>query len=250
MLSFLRSKINTEKSHDIEDNVNSIQQGDFALREKFILEYKPYILKCVSMYNHNLQSDYSSDEFSIALIAFNEAINTYKIVKGMSFLNYSQIVIRNRLNDNARKNRKDRHVVSLDSLRADDEENHPYEIPSEDKSFQRLELRDEITSLILELKDYGICLRDLIRLSPKHTETRKRLIGLAELIYTNHYLISKLKRTKGIPIKELMELSPVCRGTIEQNRKYIIALVLILDSRLENMKSYVSISERSELNAK
>ena len=249
MLSFSRNKNNSEKPHRIEDTVDSIQQGDFALREKFILDYKPFILKCVSIYNHNLQSDYSSDEFSIALIAFNEAINTYKIVKGMSFLNYSRIVIRNRLNDNVRKNRNDRYVVSLDSLHIDNEENHPFDIPSEDKSFLGLEVRDEIKSLINGLKEYGINLRDLIKLSPKQIDTRKRLIRLAELIYDNKNLLTKLQRTKNIPIKELLALSPVCRGTIEQNRKYIIALVLIMDSSFETMRGYITDSGRSESNA-
>lgn len=249
MLSFLINKNNTEKPHEIEDTVDSIQQGDFALREKFILDYKPFILKCVSIYNHNLQSDYSSDEFSIALIAFNEAINTYKIVKGMSFLNYARLVIRNRLNDNSRKNRNDRNVVSLDSLHNDKENNSPFDIPSEDKSFMGLEVRDEIQSFIKGLKEYGISLRDLIRLSPKQIDTRKRMIKLAELIYNNKNLLSKMQRTKSIPIKELLELSPVCRGTIEQNRKYIIALVMVLDSSFETMRGYITVSGRSESNA-
>ncbi|NLO38840.1 MAG: RNA polymerase sigma-I factor [Ruminiclostridium sp.] len=249
MLSFVRNKNIAEKPHKIEDTINSIQQGDFALREKLILEYKPFILKCVSMYNHSLENDYSSDEFSIALIAFNEAINTYKIVKGMSFLNFSQIVIRNRLNDYARKKQKDKQVVSLESLRGDNEENHPYDVPTEDKSFLGLEVRDEINALIQELKQYQISLGDLIHRSPKQVDTRKRMIHLARLIHDNSPLLSKLKRTKGIPIKELMELSPVCRKTIEQNRKYIIALVVILDSKFETMKGYISNCGRSELNA-
>lgn len=65
------------------------------------------------------------------------------------------------------------------------------------------------------------------------------MITLARVIYENKTLLEKLKRTKGIPIRELLEITKVYRGTIEQNRKYIIALVLILDSRLDMLKSYL-----------
>ncbi|NLE26140.1 MAG: hypothetical protein GX625_12515 [Clostridiaceae bacterium] len=75
------------------------------------------------------------------------------------------------------------------------------------------------------------------------------MIKLAELIYDNKNLLEKLQHTKNMPIKELLELSPVCRGTIEQNRKYIIALVMVLDSSFETMRGYITVSGRSESNA-
>lgn len=240
MLPFLNSGKKVERRlHNVEEMVQNIQQGDFALREQFIIEYKPFILKCVSKYTLSFHNADSSDEYSIALIAFNEAINSYNRVKGMVFLGFAELVIRNRLNDNARKNRNQRNVVPFVSLEQTSQGEESFEISSEDPSFKRLEVREEITAFTIELNNYGITFSDLIRLSPKHKDTRKRLIYLASIIFNNDNLVSKLRRTKGIPIKELLELTPVCRGTIEQHRKYIIALVLILDSNLETLKSYI-----------
>lgn len=255
MLSLMKSnKSEPASPTNVEDMVQRIQQGDFALREQFIIEYKPFILKCVSKYTHQSINIDSSDEFSIALIAFNEAINSFKKVKGMSFLAFSDIVIKNRLNDNARKNRNQRNVipfVSLESSQNPDSINEEaYEVSTEDMSFKRLEVREEIELLALSLKEYGISFKDLVKLSPKHKDTRKRLIGLSNIIFIQKNLLMKLKKTKGLPTRELLDYTTVCRGTIEQHRKYIIALVLILDSSLDTLRSYITdFSKGGELHA-
>lgn len=239
-MSFMSVKHEKQPAKKLEDTVRSIQQGDLGLREQFILDYKPFISKCTSKYvNHFINE--SSDEFSIALIAFNESINAFKIVRGMNFLSFSEIVIKNRLIDNARKNKNYNNVYSMVSLEGRDEEDQPepYDFPSEDPSFARIEIADEIRSFSQELNSYGICFGELVKHSPKHQDTRMRMISLARVIYGNRTLLDKMKKTKSIPIREVLELTSVCRGTIEQNRKYIIALVLILDSRLEVLRGYV-----------
>lgn len=251
VLSLMKTDKTSKPVKNVEDIVQNIQEGDIALREQFIIEYKPFILKCASKYSFQTQNIDKSDEFSIALIAFNEAINSYKSIKGMSFLGFSEIVIKNRLNDNARKNRNQRNVIPFTSLESDDTDlDKQFEIPSEDTSFRSVEIRDEILSYTISLKEYGVSFNDLVRLSPKHQNTRIRLIELSKIIYGQPELLGKLKRTKSIPIRELLELTSICRGTIEQHRKYIIALVLILDSSLETLKGYITYSKKGgELHA-
>lgn len=237
-MSFMKAKNDRQPLRKVEDTVYRIQQGDFGLREQLILDYKPFILKCASKYTSHFINE-SSDEFSIALIAFNESINAFRLVKGMNFLTFSEIVIRNRLIDNARKNKN--NVYPMTSLENHDDEDHtePYGFASEDPSFARVEIADEIRSFSKELLSYGIRFGDLVRHSPKHRDTRLRMVSLARVIYGNKPILEKLKKTRSIPIKEVLELTSVCRGTVEQNRKYIIALVLILDSNLEVLKGYV-----------
>lgn len=243
MLSFMNARRSKEPTEldSVEQTVRSIQQGNLALREQFILDYKPFILKCASKFTNNFVNSESSDEFSIALIAFNESINAYKLVKGMSFLAFSEIVIKNRLIDHARKNKNQKNILPFVSLeqRGDEGQIEPYDVASDDPSFQRLEVRDQIRSFSENLKEYGIQFTDLVKSSPKHQDSRKRLISLARVLYENSALLMKLKKTKTIPIRELLEMTSVYRGTIEQNRKYLIALVLILDSKLDVLKSYV-----------
>lgn len=248
MLSFMNARKSKETAEpdSVEDKVYSIQQGNLSLREQFILDYKPFILKCATKFTNNFIGTENSDEFSIALIAFNESINAFKLVKGMSFLSFSELVIRNRLLDNARRNKNEKNVLPFVSLetRSDEGKIEPYDIGTEDPSFSRLELIDQIKAFSKSLKEYGIQFNDLVKCSPKHQDSRNRMITLARVIYENKTLLDKLKRTRGIPIRELLEITKVYRGTIEQNRKYIIALVLILDSRLDMLKSYLDSTYR------
>jgi len=50
----------------------------------------------------------NSDEFSIALSAFNEAIDKFDIEKGYNFFLFSEQVIRRRLIDYSRSNKDDK----------------------------------------------------------------------------------------------------------------------------------------------
>lgn len=142
-------------------------------KEDFILEHKQFILTCVSNYKQDSKFSYNSDEFSIALIAFDEAINTYNDTKGMVFLSFARMVIYNRLKDHSRKTKNDKNVVSLEYF------NQSYDIPVEDSSFRSLEVRDEIHFLTKELQKFRIRLKDLVKISPKQAPTREKLLNLA-----------------------------------------------------------------------
>jgi len=235
-------KEKTEDVSEISETVMKIKQGDLLLREDFILEHKQFILTCVSNYKQSSIFGYNSDEFSIALIAFNEAINTYNDSKGMAFLSFARMVIYNRLNDYSRKTKNDKNLISLEL------DKQSYDIPVEDHSFRNLEVKDEIAFLTKELQRFRIRFKDLVKISPKQAPTREKLLNLAQLIYSRPYLMKKLKYTKQIPIKEILEISSLSRRTIELNRKYIIAIILILDSDLDTIKGYIIKSERGEYN--
>ena len=70
----------------------------------FINKYESYILKCASNVSNRYISK-SHDEWSIALIAFNQAIESYDMDKG-SFLSFAKLVIRRRLIDYYRSQSK------------------------------------------------------------------------------------------------------------------------------------------------
>ena len=51
-------------------------------------------------------------------------------------------------------------------------------------------------------------------------------------------------KRKTIPISDLMKFVTVSRKTIERNRKYIIAVSLVLRSSLEEIKEYFKKTKR------
>lgn len=100
-LLFLAKK----RKRTLEETVELIQQGDTALNNELIESYKPFIAKTVSSvckrYIHE-----SDDEFSIGLIAFNEAIQKYSPDKGSSLISFSEVLIKRRVIDYIRKQSK------------------------------------------------------------------------------------------------------------------------------------------------
>ena len=85
-----------------EIDENAIKaQNDKTLLEKFISEYEPFIMHL----SHKIVGSYisrSDDQWSVSLLAFNEAVKSYSFEKG-SFIPFAEKVIRRRLYDYIRK---------------------------------------------------------------------------------------------------------------------------------------------------
>jgi len=71
----------TNKDKSFEDGIvniiNKIKAGDKLLREEFINSYTPYIIRTVSNLTGKYVDVENSDEFSVGLAAFNEAIDSF-----------------------------------------------------------------------------------------------------------------------------------------------------------------------------
>ena len=98
----------------LESKVLLIQQGDTTLQNELIHSYKPFIAKTVSSvckrYIHE-----SDDEFSIGLIAFNEAIQKYTPEKGNSLISFSEVLIKRRVIDYIRLQSTKYKTLSIDT---------------------------------------------------------------------------------------------------------------------------------------
>lgn len=81
-----------KKKQTLEKAVESIQKGNKDLQNELIQQYKPFIAKTVSSVCKRY-IDEKDDEFSIGLIAFNEAIEKYSPEKGNSACSHSQSLL-------------------------------------------------------------------------------------------------------------------------------------------------------------
>lgn len=208
-----------------EDVIRRMRLGESHLRD-FLIEYHwNYVLAMVSKTIG--RSAHSTDEFSVGLLAFNEAIDDFDESRQVAFLSFAGLVINRRVIDHIRKNSRYSTISSFTTL----------EEPS--VSFtDRLEIQEEIMEFRLALLSFGITLEDLIRLSPKHADTRLLCITIARKLADSQELSQKLQNDKKLPIANLLELFPISRKTIENHRKYIIAIYLILCSDMEIIKGY------------
>jgi RNA polymerase sigma factor len=228
-----------------ETVVEQIRAGE-ASRDDFIAAYKPYIVKVTSRFCKRYIDPSRDDEFSIALSAFDEAINQYASHAGKSFLGFAETVIRRRLIDHVRKEQRHNQTVPYSSFDMVDEEDqtvNPIEIQ---EAVQRYEADRETDARRLEIADYNSCLgrygisfAELPDLSPKHADSRRLLISISLLLARNEALYETFRATKKLPVKELCEMAGVSRKTVERNRKYIIAIALLHNGDYPYLQMYL-----------
>lgn len=215
-------------------------KGDETLRNDFISDYKPFIANCVySITNRRVQ--YGVDEeLSIALIAFNHAIDRFD-GRG-SFLSFSKLVIKNRLYDYYRST--GRHSGNEPLYNEDDSENGSVVERAIDKYHsgdENEELKEEIIDFSKSLAEVGIEFTDLVRISPKHKAKRKKLAAIAEFIMTDETANKFFHASKNIPLKLIEEKLQISRKNIEPYRKYLIAMIIVANSDFYYLKEYLSL---------
>ncbi|WP_310732518.1 RNA polymerase sigma factor SigI [Paenibacillus sp. 1011MAR3C5] len=231
-----------------EQYVEKIRQGNEGLRDQFIAEYYPYIAKLTSRFCKRYVDPNRDDEFSVALLAFNEAINQYDAEAGASFLGFAKTVIQRRLIDHARKEQRHLRAIPYSTYDSEGDDGAVYNVLDTKQALDEhennrdiKERREEIEELNQELELFGITFPELVEISPKHADSRQMLIGIAAMLAQNGPLMATLRLTQRMPIKELMEQSGVSRKTLERNRKYIIAIAIIMSGSYPYMNDYLDI---------
>lgn len=229
---------------NINEIIDAIQNGSNNKNE-VIERFKPKILYWASNYCKRSLDWSNDDELSIALIAFNEAIDSYEIQKGSSFLTYAKVVVKHKLIDYFKKEYKHRHL-SLTIENEEDFEFTPAEIIlATENYYKELDRRDraeELQEFQQILIDFGMSLTDLAKNSPKHKDTRRNLNHSAKCLVSDINLVEKLKRTKRIPINELKLKTGLSKKVLETGRKYIIAVSLILlNNEFEHLRSFIGL---------
>ncbi|WP_407066444.1 RNA polymerase sigma factor SigI [Geobacillus sp. TFV-3] len=232
------------RERTLERTVVEIQRGNEALRNELIRQYKPFIVKTVSSVCKRFIHE-EDDEASIGLIAFNEAIEKYALHKGGSFLSFAELLIKRRLIDYIRKEVRTREFIWHVEDGEDGEQAAQTYVDAKlsvEEFYRQIEQeqrREEILHYQQVLKQFGIHFHDLVEQSPKHKDARLNAIRVAELLVANDEWLALLFRKKQLPIKQLETMASVSRKTIERNRKYIIAVAVILAGDYLYLKDYI-----------
>jgi RNA polymerase sigma factor len=236
-----------------EEKVLLIQKGDVRLRNQFITDYQPYIAKVTSRFCKRYIDPERDDEFSIALGAFNEAINQFSPDSGRSFLSFAETVVRRRLIDHLRKESRFSGQIPYSSFEIDDEEDstvNPVEVHQAIEQYEREKTIEERRSEIIDfsrcLGEFGISFQDLVQASPKHSDSREVLMGIGAALAQDSSLMQIVLTKKMLPIKELLEKVSVSRKTLERNRKFLIAVALIYNGPYPYLKDYLNLPQNEE----
>ncbi len=230
------------------DNKRAIEaKSDSQVRESFLSEEQEHILRLTARIMKRTVT-HSDDEFSLALIAVSDAIDTYDENKG-PFWNYASLVIKSRIIDYLRKNYHNNNemLVAPESFSGeikDDDESSligiTYEIKSKTAVYVDNSLKHEIEALTEELSSYGIDIFDLPKAVPKTAKTKESCNKLITAFFLPPPLMELLRKTGNLPIKELLERCPVSRKLVERHRKYLMASVLVKGGDYTNIGDYLS----------
>ncbi|HYE81365.1 MAG TPA: RNA polymerase sigma-I factor [Clostridia bacterium] len=205
-------------------------------KNTFIEEYKPFIAAAVEKATGRYVSYGQDEELSIGLMAFDEAIIHYDQQKG-NFLSFAQNIIRKRLIDYYRKEKKHQAVTYISEYsteEADGEEVFDNIITAEEaqSKYYQGEInqlrRQELLQLKEELSSWGLKLDDVAKSSPKHIGTKNSYLDIVKYIIDKPELVKRIKIKHYLPVSEIEEGTKLPRKTIERSRNYVVAAMIIL----------------------
>ncbi|SHJ54805.1 RNA polymerase sigma factor [Hathewaya proteolytica DSM 3090] len=210
----------------------------FKSRDYLIQENMDFIIHTTEQICKRRISIENDDEFSIAIIAFNKACDTYDSDKG-NFKAYCQKVIRNALIDFFRKNSLLPSMYDEDSFNVID-----YKLSIDDYKRQEEKQNNEevISDFTKELYKYKIQLSDLVKASPKHQDTRSMLLHLCSKLYLEHEFMECLYTKKYLNVNLICNKYEVKRKLVDKWRKYIIAILIVLSMpKFSCLKNYLNL---------
>lgn len=231
------------EEHGILEQVYAAKESVQAA-DQLIGDYLPFIRAETAKFLKRPPEEGRDDELSIAMIAFHEAIGGYAKHRG-SFLKYASMLIRSRLIDYARKERRHRQTVSLDAPAAGEEsaslgETLPEERDHPEESAHRQATRQEIEELSRQMESFGVSLSDVADNCPKQQRTLQACRKALAYARENSWLLEELVRGKKLPLAKLSDGSGVERKTLERHRKYLVALLLIYTNGYEIIRGHLA----------
>lgn len=233
-----------KKKQTLEETVLLIQKGDKDLQNQLIEQYKPFVAKTVSSVCKRYINE-NDDEFSIGLIAFNDAIEKYSTDKGSSLFAFAELVIKRKVIDYIRKEARKPYTLNLDLQEHEEGDFSQSKIESDlsieeyTKLIEQEQRKEEIAYFQHRLKDFKLTFAEIVEQSPKHFDARQNAILVATKLIEDDELREFLFHKKQLPVKQLEAKVAVSRKTIERNRKYIIAMAIILSGEFLYLKEYI-----------
>lgn len=202
------------------------RRGDRRAREELLERHRHFILS-VAAACCKQHLTWNDDAASVALIAFNDAIDAYQEERGVPFLAFARLVIRSRVADFFRKEGR-AAAASLEEVAAS-RSALVGGLAREEFTEEELvrERREEIERYRKLLAEFGLNFADLVAAAPKHRDSRANLLRVARVLAENQELFKQVMEKKRVPLSELALLTGVPRKTLERGRRYILAVSLI-----------------------
>ncbi|MFP4457266.1 MAG: sigma-70 family RNA polymerase sigma factor [Clostridia bacterium] len=235
-----------------------MEREDFSLkvkqnsikREDFIKSNLSFVRQVASRVCKRPLYWENDDELSIALVAFNEAIDNFDKDKG-KFYSFAGMIIKRRLIDYFRKEGK-HTIISIDDDYDLELETHPYEVQSAVKEYKLSEERQTRKFAIRRydkiLKEFGLSFTSLVKESPKHSDTRIDLItNIKRLCQKKQDLVSETLEKGKISPTKVSRATSLTRKQTKTWKNYILALIIVYSyEELASIRDFLAQTEAGE----
>lgn len=210
--------------------VDIIDKNNIELINTFITEHKEFIMKVILLESYTYIVVNQSDELSIGLEAFYEAMKKYDITRG-DFLSFATLVIKSRLKT-FWKSKKGKLVIQndfdiekvLDDISLANEE----------------ELKDEILTLDEELARFNLNFESLVDVTPKHQDTKKRGIEIGKKCSEDKEIVSYLYQKLHLPITMISRKFNYTIKMIKRSKYLIIVVIVVIKKKLFKIYWYLN----------
>lgn len=237
-----KAALTEKKLKDILDEIMDIQKGNEVLRNQFIEKYSNYIVSMASRVKGNYVQIENDEEYSVALNAFNRAVDLYNPDRGASFFTFAGLLIKRDIIDLYKKNSSLKEIP-ISHLNNEDNDRSEYDPRNTEDTIRcqedQFNLQQEINIYKTLLKEYAIDFNTLASVSPKHAEVRRKMIMLAKMLSEEMDLKASIIKKKTLPLKEMESRLDYSRKTLERHRKYILANFILINSDLDYLKEYI-----------
>ena len=229
-----------QKDHRIIKAVYGAKK-DPRKADELIRSYIPFIrseaAKCISRVCTE-----QDDEYSIALIAFHEAILGYERERG-AFLGYASMLIKSRIIDYQRREARHQGQVSIYAESGEDDRTILDEMADGRDHYEEavnLEAtKQEIAELSAVMGRFGVSFSDVADHSPRQERTLEACTRAVRWAAGDELLLEELLRTGKLPMARLVQGSGAERKTLERHRKYILAMLLIQTNGYEIIRGHL-----------
>ena len=210
--------------------------------DDLIRSYIPFIRSEATKFMGRLCTD-QDDEYSIAMMAFYEAIMGYERGRG-TFLGYAALLIKSRLIDYTRKEARHQGQISLDEEIGGEDDRALVDTLADSRDYyeesaRREATRQEIEELSGVMAQFDVSFSDVADNCPKQERTLEACAKAIRYAGENKKLLDELLRTKKLPLAQLVQGSGAERKTLERHRKYILAMLLIQTNGYEIIRGHL-----------
>lgn len=202
---------------------NQILRNDTS-KDELIEQNMGLIVRTVSTVTGRYVRVGHDDAFSVALSAFSEAAERYTPERG-AFASYAVLVMRSRLLTFLEKENRNNDVQSLDEMTENGQDIAQQESDESD-------MREEIAIYAKELGAFGLTFDLLAEKAPKHADTRRRAVKIAQRSAKEKEIVDETYRRRKLPVRAVAALNKVSEKIVKQSKTFILSALLVFTKDL------------------